>query len=863
MLKNVLNRNKDDEPDPDDELKGYILRFLHKYTKIEDILPFIAPSKNDSFIGGYSSFLTYELPKNIKNEELVSVVEWIGSNAHKWVSNSDINRFRSNMIHLTYKNISEFKNIEFLAITLIQLMNNHITIKDSLDEDQKLILPANIRRKLLRSIIKNESLFDKRGYYYSFTHYGLYENDDFEWLYEQSIESRTKNNEKKFIVELLRTVFNPYQQTNQFNLVIDNPKKSKLVDKAFSFLTKVMQFDDPETIKIKEDYYRYEKPERKNKAELHPPVEQMVQSELKNIRVGKVINWWLLVRILCLSPDSNEIRWNYEFNLDVDTLPGWGNLKETTKNECINAAKKYLLEIKINPNTWFCKDVFHRPASAGLKAFVLINKFDKPWLKTNEIEIAWDNWLPALLDFHGNDINEDSEKYLRELLGVAYKYHPVKLINKLKVLVFKSNSEHGLYNIKNVTNNIRDKRLGNFLNKILLEENILTPKSKGDLLELLFLIDAKKAKKVANELIENYGELNEFTAYKKEICVSLIMSDASSAFETLYAFLNENKEFGKELLLLYFSMNRSDIENNFNMAMSEVDIKNMFIWLSENMDNQKHKENKKRAYWVGSEDRIYNYTNGLINQLKMRGTIESLDVLKELIDRYPEEYYLKYVLIEANENMLINTWASISPQELYSLSSDNDKRIVNSNYQLLETICNSLESYQSELNTDLLEINNLWNDDGFPKNENHLSNNVAKYLRNYFSNKNIIVNREVQIQSGATDIKIEALCEKVGQERFQTLNTVIEVKGCWNKDLKTSMSDQLKNKYMSAYGINHGVYLVGWFLSDYWNESDYRKKATPKWDIENAKQYFKSQSDDLSDSKNLIKSFVLDLRKVK
>ena len=38
---------------------------------------------------------------------------------------------------------------------------------------------------------------------------------------------------------------------------------------------------------------------------------------------------------------------------------------------------------------------------------------------------------------------------------------------------------------------------------------------------------------------------------------------------------------------------------------------------------------------------------------------------------------------------------------------------------------------------------------------------------------------------------------------------IVEAKGCWNKDLKTAMRDQLRDRYLKENQCSHGLYVVG------------------------------------------------------
>jgi len=108
-----------------------------------------------------------------------------------------------------------------------------------------------------------------------------------------------------------------------------------------------------------------------------------------------------------------------------------------------------------------------------------------------------------------------------------------------------------------------------------------------------------------------------------------------------------------------------------------------------------------------------------------------------------------------------------------------------------------------------------------------------------------------------TDIVIEATSGANGGEPIVRL--IIEVKGCWNKEVKSAMSDQLADRYLAAAPNTCGLYLVGWFLCDDWDCADSRRSATPNLTVDEAREFFGTQSRTLSDGTREIHNFVLDV----
>jgi hypothetical protein len=92
------------------------------------------------------------------------------------------------------------------------------------------------------------------------------------------------------------------------------------------------------------------------------------------------------------------------------------------------------------------------------------------------------------------------------------------------------------------------------------------------------------------------------------------------------------------------------------------------------------------------------------------------------------------------------------------------------------------------------------------------------------------------------------------------INVVIEAKGCWNRALKTAMKDQLKEQYLIDERHRCGLYLIGWFKCDAWNDaSDSRLRTVPPWSLDEAAAEFDAQADDLSGDGFVLQALVVDV----
>jgi hypothetical protein len=130
-----------------------------------------------------------------------------------------------------------------------------------------------------------------------------------------------------------------------------------------------------------------------------------------------------------------------------------------------------------------------------------------------------------------------------------------------------------------------------------------------------------------------------------------------------------------------------------------------------------------------------------------------------------------------------------------------------------------------------------------------------------------VVNREVQIRLGIgdgtgqrTDIYVDAVILGDAEAVYDQIHTIVEVKGNWNAELLTAMKAQLRERYLEANQCRNGLYLVAWFVSAKWSDSDSRKKKSLGMSLDDARQLFAQQAADLSNGGYSIYSYVLDAR---
>lgn len=125
-------------------------------------------------------------------------------------------------------------------------------------------------------------------------------------------------------------------------------------------------------------------------------------------------------------------------------------------------------------------------------------------------------------------------------------------------------------------------------------------------------------------------------------------------------------------------------------------------------------------------------------------------------------------------------------------------------------------------------------------------------LRRVLLGRGAIVNREVQVRrnrpSGIGE-RTDLLADAATNARPDTgrLSVPVEVKGAWNSELCTAMSDQLLDRYMRDVGATDGIYVVVWpDLASWTDVADDRGKVLASLDREAIEAQLAEQAADLA-----------------
>jgi hypothetical protein len=238
---------------------------------------------------------------------------------------------------------------------------------------------------------------------------------------------------------------------------------------------------------------------------------------------------------------------------------------------------------------------------------------------------------------------------------------------------------------------------------------------------------------------------------------------------------------------------------------------------------------------------------------------EALEALRTLERQFGEKYpWLRRPRAAVERAYRQTLWNPIPPQSVASLLTDNSRRLIRSGIDAVEGLVVAIEQYEWKLHhASPSNIDDLWNtpkkSPPTPKAEERISDKLCEAIREYFHDRALAADREVQIfrrrvarkQSGRPGSEVDALVSipAVGTSIGDPIVLPIEVKRSGNREARTGLRDQLVNRYMSELGTSYGLFVVVWL-----DAQELPKEHRAVWStLEDAKADLREQAKHVAD----------------
>lgn len=853
----------------DDEMLGAVLLALWPdHLSFSELLPIKTPPKRPGMTGLYSRFIRDHIVDKLPAEELGEALEWVARHPgteHLWEPDRECMaklivkalqrigepEIRGQLGRIAYTRLRAYEDL--LPPTSSRFREFYSTIANSDD----------VRHALLSEVLDRIEDPERDWVRLLSARNRLLQSSDFKWVVKlgQTTTSQRVRIACSYLAPRL-VKFTPEDMDVLFSAAGSWPE----LRESSAFALGPIDLGSQLARDLR-DAYRFEVQQSENK-----PTRDVVADALKAIDTflarGTINDWIEIAQVLDSTgtetqPDSATL-------VPLTRTRAWSALSLTARNTCLMTARNYLQSGDPHNEEWFTTRSWPYYAVAGYQALVLLFQLEPSFIDGLTPEL-WERWLPVLLTF----MREGTRVEASELVALACQANREAF---LRLLLMRTRAEakdtQYVFVLENVEH-IWDSEIDRALVHMVANDD-LQPTAFRSVLDYLVRHNSSGGITLGLEIIKEYAANRRDRDKAAAAAEILVERDPGTAWELLWRTFVADEDFGKQVI------EQATYHRFGNVALTsvldEAQLGQLFRWL---LRQYPLRDIERGGGAVSGHFTAERFRDAVLMRLASYGSYESLEVLKSLqtaLPEFPWPYYLTQADVRAREA----TWDPPTCSQILDLARRAESRLVNSGDDLLVVLHEALKRIQLRLHSETPAVEELWNYTPIvrrrelkqsvghrkgtsprlyaPKDEPHLSDWLKRRLEDEIVASGIVIGREVEIRRNIvargerTDIYVAAI-KPGGKEKIVV---VIEVKGCWNPDLKTAMQTQLVERYLKQNLYGHGIYLVGWFSCNQWSSNDYRLAQVPFRSISRAKEYLEKQAEALSNDRIHVSAMLLD-----
>jgi hypothetical protein len=821
------------DKDPDDELKGCALRALWPQAlTLDELLAALTPPQRPELIGGYSMFLSHDLAAEIESRDLARALEWARDQPHQQRLHR-LDELIDQLISRAFDHLDEHAVAEALAQTTAAFIkrDHRLFAGASSAELRRKILEAPERRHLLLDYLLPHILAgDVSASDLAFAQENLAVPDDIPF-FASRLDEATDDPQRQAWASLIDSVF--YLNGPHVEVVLEARERHPELQVRLASWLDPVELDSPRADELRARHRKMREFEdrRDERQHLDPPLSERIEALLGRIEAGEIDAWWPLT--VELSRDEHAPALVNPFRSELRTSPAWRDADADTRERILAAAALYLQTGEPMTEDWFGQPKINNGAIAGFRALRLLAD-ERPTALERLAAPVWERWAATIVAFPTSDESSDRAVQTR-LVAHAYEHAADEVLSRVELLIdADARADRHLFVLNRV-----DALPGDGIDEIAArkaEDTSLPNERRVELLQYLFGRGSERGREIAERMLAVPPPAEDELRQVAIRVAALLLARTADGFARVWTLIQSDREFGRSVIGAVVA-DEDRFEGRVGRLLTEEQLGDLFAWMEREYP---HSENQvfTGAHFVGEREMIERWRDSLLQQLETRGTEPACRVLRRLEREFSQLDWIKAIRARAEENQRRQSWGPPSPSELVALAARPELRFVESGEQLLRVIGESLERAQEELQGETPAVRDLWNDLGrrgdvrhyTPKSENELSDWLARFMRRDLAGRRIVVNREVEISRPAgaalgerTDIHVTAVSSD--PERPSHIRAIVEVKGCWHRELRTALETQLIARYLRGTDNRYGFYVAGWFTSERWEPSDWRRTA--------------------------------------
>lgn len=832
--------------DPDDELRGYALEALWPaHLSAKELFDCLGRQRNDHFVGSYARFLRFgDFADSLQPSDLPEALRWVERQNITIFPTDDLRNPANTIVIAAWDHLVDNEILTSLAGTFWARLRMHDNLafgsrheRDELQE--RLRTDAAKRRGMLKMMIRIAGSSDHISSL-RWSAPNLVRPEDFGWIVFECLYGAPS--EAARWAELALHTFDSMNR-DEFELAYRVHGLSPWLKSGLGSWFSPVMLNSREANLARRSYRRQRRKEAASKPTLDPPPEARVRQTVSRALTNDPRFWPRL--LLDMSLDANSTR--YTFLSNPLASPGWKNADPATRRRIVEAAYRFLREVPPD-ETWIATDRCTFDQFAAFPALWLLVEEGVP-ASTDLNDEVWVKWAPSILAFLTSGEDQDARRMHRFLIRQAYGVAPEQILSTLKLILYQEDASHGHLSVLDRVADCSDQRMLSAL-LALTGDRTLSAKATGTLLRVLLRHDMPAARALATSLVLCAGDDGE-RARSIQAAAALLDADVRTGWQLFWSVAKRDAAWSTSVVEMVAT---GSLNASFLRQSAESEIGELLDWMLTRYSP--NEDPSQTTGFMGADDQVRRWRDSLLMRLRDWGSAAALAEIRRLRAAHPELAWLDWTESAAKRAHHSRVWRPVNPREIVQMSTSAANRIVETEGQLLEVLCESLGRLQEKLQGTPGRARLLWDTRvRRPKAEEDLSDFIVEHLKEDLVTRGVILGREVRIRrrnwSGGqpaqiVDIHAAALAGRTHQD--DPLIVIIEIKGCWNRDLRTAMETQLLSRYLTASQGQYGLYVVGWFLCEYWDSTHDQKGDAARLfsAIVDCREYLDAQARQLS-----------------
>jgi hypothetical protein len=209
-------------------------------------------------------------------------------------------------------------------------------------------------------------------------------------------------------------------------------------------------------------------------------------------------------------------------------------------------------------------------------------------------------------------------------------------------------------------------------------------------------------------------------------------------------------------------------------------------------------------------------------------------------------------------------WAPLAPHEVREILEYPHRRVITSEAQLAQVLLDGLDAVTHDIRQDTNHRAAYWHRQLEPKgtvipfDEPEFMAQLSWHLSTVVSG--VSLRSEVELNHGLADVPgseadIEATAHNGGRE----ISVVIEGKGIWHSHVRTAITTQLHDRYLTGARSYTGIYVVAAYRGERWLQKDYRRAIADREDIPELRAFLSDTARQLTVPPRVIHVRVMDM----